>query len=302
MDSFECGVYSVAGIVAMGAMNHSELSARLQQGCYGNTAAEILALANAAAELDQDLGKAAARAKWLDSIGIHPDTWAKLISIACAEPLHEPAMADLLPASFSTLALLSRCNLKELRTAISEGLITPKLTHRALAAWRKQQPQQQQSRGPVLRLMPLAIALDPHASEMDELTIQIAIQSALDGISSKGLLVQLRNWESLEEQVTHQWRLARSKEALDRVNELISPHRLSLSSFAQSSRELKRVCSDLSKGQWDAVYTLKNGFDAVFAPTKQKRYASRMRLEAQVEYGNTFASELAQVLLGDLET
>lgn len=282
----------------MGDMENSDLAARLNQGRYGDTATEILALARAAAELDRDLGRADARAEWCDAIGIHPDTWAKLISIARAEYLHEPEVAGILPANFSTLALLSRCNLKEFRAAISEGLITPKLTHRALSAWRKQQPDQQQSRGPVLRLLPMVIALDPQASEMDDLAIQVAIRAALDDLSSQGQLVELQNWENLDEQVNHQWRLARCKEAQERINALISPRSLSFSDFLQPVSELKRECTELSQEQWSAVYALKNGIDAVFAPTKQKRYASRIRLEAQVEDGNTFASELARVLLG----
>jgi hypothetical protein len=282
-------------------MNHSDLAARLKKGRYGDTAAEILALARSAAELDRDLGRADARTEWFEAIGIHPDTWAKLLGIARAEPLHEPEVADILPASFSTLALLSRCSLKEFRAAISEGLITPKLTHRALAAWRKQQPDKHQSRQPVLRLMPVVIALDPQASEMDELAIQVAIQSALDGLGSQGQLVQIRNWENLDEQVTHQWRLERCKEAVERVNELIRPHSLGFSAYMQPLGELKHDCSELSKEQWGAVYALKNGVDAVFAPTKQKRYASRIRLEAQAEDGNTFASELARALLGRSE-
>lgn len=283
-------------------MNHSGLATRLKQGRYGDTAAEILALARDAAEMDRDLGRADARSEWFKAVGIHPDTWAKLLGIARAEPLHDPEVADILPASFSTLALLSRCNLKEFRAAISEGLITPQLTHRALAAWRKQQHDQQQSRQPVLRLMPVLIALDPQASEMDELAIRVAIQSALNGLSSQGQLIELQNWENLDEQVTHQWRLARCKEAVEQVNELIRPHSLAFSAFMQPLGELKHDCSELSKEQWGAVYALKNGVDAVFAPTKQKRYASRIRLEAQAEDGNAFASELARVLLGRPET
>lgn len=82
----------------------------------------------------------------------------------------------------------------------------------------------------------------------------------------------------------------------------ISPRSLSFSDFLQHVSELKRECTELSQEQWGAVYALKNGVDAVFAPTKQKRYASQIRLEAQAEDGNAFASELARVLLGRPES
>lgn len=283
----------------MAGMETADLIERLQQGAYGNSPAEIVALAKAAAAINDGFSDRLMRDTWLTCAQIPGDTWTKLIGIARAEPLHEPEILKLLPASFSTMALLTRCSEQEFEKALSEGVIHPRLSHRALAAWRKEQEEKEPSRKPVLRLLPIAIALDPEADAMDELAIQIAIQEAINGLAAKAELIQLENWENVDEQASHQWRRARLQEALEDVNAAISPQVLTMADLCNPLGQLKDDCAALDEMQWLAVYTLKNAHDAFYAPTKQKRYASRNRIQSIARNGYKFACVLVKELLGD---
>jgi hypothetical protein len=290
----------VSGNAIMEGMETADLIERLQQGAYGDTPAEIIALAKDAAAINDGFSDRLVRDSWLTYAQIPGDAWAKLISIARAEPLHEPEVLKLLPASFSTIALLSRCSEKEFEKALSEGVIHPKLSHRALAAWRKEQEEKQPSREPVLRLLPIAIALDPEADAMDELAIQTAIQEAINRLAVRGELIQLQNWESIDEQASHQWRRARIKETLEQVNTEISPQVLTMADLCNPLGQLKDDCAALSREKWITVNTLKSAHDALYAPTKQKRYASRIRLQNAADGGDEYARRLVKDLLGDV--
>lgn len=284
----------------MAGMETADLIERLQQGAYGDSPAEIIGLAKAAAAINDGFSDRLMRDTWLSCAQIPGDTWTKLIGIARAEPLHEPEILKLLPASFSTIALLTRCSVVEFEKALSEGVIHPKLSHRALAAWRKELEERQPSREPVLRLLPIAIALDPAADAMDELAIQTAIQEAINGLAAKAELIQLQNWESVDEQASHQWRRARIQEALEDVNGAISPLVLTMADLCNPLAQLKDDCAALNREQWITVYTLKTAHDAFYAPTKQKRYASRIRLQSAADSGDEYARKLVRELLGNV--
>ena len=281
-------------------METADLIERLQQGAYGDTPAEIVALAKAAAAINDRFSDRLMRDTWLSCAQIPGDTWTKLISIARAEPLHKPEILKLLPASFSTIALLTRCSVVEFEKALSEGVIHPKLSHRALATWRKEQEEKQPSREPVLHLLPIAIALDPEADAVDELTIQTAILEAISGLATKAELIHLQNWENIDEQASHQWRRARIKEALEEVNAAISPQVLNMADLCNPLGQLKDDYAALNREQWITVYTLKNAHDAFYAPTKQKRYASRIRLQSAADGGDEYARKLVRELLGNV--
>lgn len=279
-------------------MKPPDLIARLQQGDYGDSATEVIALAKAAATVNNNLYSPDDRADWLDHAGIHPDTWAKLAAIARAEHLHEADVVSMLPPSFSTLSLLSRCSKKEFKTAMDQGLITPKLTHRALSAWRKEQESKQPNREPLLRLLPMVVALDPQTNAMDDLAIMLSIHDAMDKRGINFELIYLDNWEDLDAQAVHQWRRARLMQALEQVNHQISPKILTMADLSIPLGELKEMCAGLNRKQWASVHTLKNAHDAVYAPTKQKRYASRIRIQRDADQGNELAGALTRHLLG----
>jgi hypothetical protein len=274
------------------------LIARLQQGDYGDTATKIIALAKAAAEVHADFRSQESRVQWLSCAGIHPDTWAKLISIAHAKYLNDAEVVRMLPPNFSTLSLLSRCSEAEFKQALAQNLISPKLTHRALSTWRKEQESQQPNRKPVLRLLPVVIALDPQADACDELAIQIAIQAAIDDLTIDGELIQLKGWEDIDEQALHQWRRARLQQALEQVNHQISPQILTMADLSNPIGQLKDMCASLHQEQWIKVYTLKHAHDTIYAPTKQKRYASRIRIQREADGGDELAGALTRTLLG----
>jgi hypothetical protein len=280
----------------MARMNHSDLLARLKQGRYGDSTTEIFQICKAAAALNESL-TVIERKAWLEQQGLHPDTWAKVISVGRAEPLHDPEIAALLPASFSTLALLSRCTRKEFDDARKEGLITPELTHRALAAWRKQREDQQLKRAPALRLVPLVVALEPDADSMDELAIQIALQEAISSLSVQGELIHLKGWDNPEEQAIQQWQQARLEDARAEVNRLIAPHSITADDLSKSLRELKMHCATFGRGAWGVVYPLKNAYGALYDPAKQQRYACRNRLQVMARR-DPFARKLYEQLIG----
>jgi hypothetical protein len=282
-------------------MNQHDLLARLKQGRYGDSATEIFQLCKAAVALNDSLPFTERKA-WLEQQGLHPDTWAKVLSVGRAEPLHDPEIAALLPASFSTLALLSRCSQKDFDDARSESLITPELTHRALAAWRKQREDQQLKRAPAVRLMPLVIALDPDADAMDELAIQTALQDAINSLSIKGELIHLNDWDDPQDQALQQWQQARLEDARAEVNRLIAPHSITAELLNRALGEIKDHCATLDHDGWIAVYTLKNAHTSLYGPTKQKRYAARSKLQSAADRGNELARELVRVLLGRSES
>ncbi len=277
-------------------MNQPELLARLKQGRYGDTTSEIVQLCKAAADLVESLLLGESKA-WLQEQGLHPDTWAKVLSVGRAEPLHDPEIVAMLPPSFSTLALLSRFSRRDFDDARKEGLITPELTHRALAAWRKQREDQQLKRAPALRLVPLVIALDPDADAMDELAIQTALQDAISSLSVQGELIQLKGWDNPEEQAIQQWQQARLEEAMAEVNRRIAPHSITADDLSKSLRELKMKCAEFGRGAWGVVYPLKNAYGALYDPAKQQRYACRNRLQVMAQT-DAFARKLYEQLIG----
>jgi len=289
----------VSGNAVLSGMETTDLIERLHQGAYGETPAQIIGLANSAAAINDVLSDRTTREKWLSDAQISSDTWNKLISIARAEHLHQPESVKRLPTSFSTIALLTRYSEREFNKALREGVIHPKQSYRALATWRKEQEEKQPSRKPVLRLLPIAIALDPETDAMDDLAIQTAIQEAVDGLAAKAELIQLQSWENIEDQARDQWRRARIDEALKEVNGLIKPEVLTMADLCNPLGQIQDDFAGLSSEQWISVYVLKNAHDGFYAPTKQRRYASRNRIQSIANTGDIFASKLVRELLGD---
>jgi hypothetical protein len=280
-------------------MECTDLIARLKAGSYGSSASEILALAEAAAEIDQQRQETGTRGEWLQSVGVHPDTWAKVVALGKAEALHSPDLLSYLPASFSTLALLARCSSDEITDASKEGLITPKLTYRKLAAWRKAREEQQGSTSFLYRLLPVAIAVSPDATEMEILSITVAIQETLDANAAKSQMIHLDNWEQIDEQATCQWQEARLEEARIEVNDLISPHHISASELTEMTlSSLKQLKTGIGKAEWEAVSALKQAESAIYGHSKQQRYTSRMRLQEMAGKGNPTAIQLVKNVLG----
>lgn len=282
-------------------MKNPDLIARLQQGLYGDSAGKILATCKAAAAVNESFSSSDSRAQWLQLVGIHPDTWAKLVGVARAEPLYDSALSALLPASFSTLALLSRCSRLDFDSAIKEGLISPKLSYRTLAAWRKQREAQQPSRAPVLQLLPVVIAVSVDINAIDEVGMLTALRQAVDDQPLKAELIHLNGWENLQEQAVSQWQQCRLEEAREEVNRLIAPHSVTAEELERPLGELKDLCIDLDKDEWIAVYVLKNAHIALYGPAKQQRYAARTRLQSIADNGNRQADELIQALLGPVK-
>lgn len=280
-------------------MDTTELIARLQVGRYGDTAAEILDLAKAAAEIDLQRQEAGQRAQWLKSIGIHPDTWAKVVALGQADTLHNPEVFGRLPANFSTLALLARCNTQELQEALREGLISHRLTYRALAAWRKARCEEDTSKAPLFQLVPIAIAMGQDACAMDELAINTAIHEALAALKIKTQIIHLKGWERIEEQTTEQWRSARLEEARVEVNNIIYPHRISKEELSSLTiAHLKAAKSGLSQSDWEAISALKHAEVALNGLSKQQRYASKTRLQEMEAKGSGLARKLLREVLG----
>lgn len=281
-------------MVAMETPNFIE---RIQQARYGDSVAEILELAKAAAKSHQTLREPEFRAQWLRSAGIHPDTWSKVATLGQAEPLHQPELVSKLPANFSTLALLARFSEQELQDALAEGLVTPKLSYRALAAWRKARDEKQVERAPLLQLLPIAVAVAPDAHAVDEIAIRTAIEEALSTLSVKGQLIELQGWDRLHEQATQQWQRQRLEEARLDLNQRIAPRSVSPELLRLPLGELKDAMADLEPDQWIEVYALKNAEIALDGETKQQRYASRTRLQSMAE-GHAFSAALLRDVVG----
>lgn len=279
-------------------MEIRDLLSRVQEGRYGDAPAEILALAREAAHLQSQRSSDEVLANSLSTAGIHRLTWSKLVGIGRAQHLYDSEVLELLPASFSTLAVLSRCTRDEFNEALRQGLISPALTHRALSAWRKEQGAIQPTRGSFLRLMPLVVALDPQAGPMEEQVIEVAIQEALNNLSVHGELIFLRNWENPNEQAIEQWRQARLEQARQELNRLITPYELSAADLREPLGTLKSELSGLDRKQWKAIGALRTAYACFHAPTNQKRYAARNRLQRAADKGNELAAQLTRVLLG----
>lgn len=279
-------------------METSDLIARLQQGRYGETPTEILALAKSAAEIDKQRYPGL-RSQWLQGLNIHPDTWAKVVGLGQAEALHSPEMVGRLPANFSTLALLARCSGEELQEALGIGLITPSLTYRALAAWRKARGEGKTMKAPLFRLVPIAIAMGKDTCAMDELAVNTAIYEALAALKIKTQMIHLNGWEHIEEQTTEQWQAARLEESRQQVNKIINPHYISkeeLSSLPLAT--LKAAKSGVTKSNLDIISALKYAELALNGTSKQQRYSSKARLLEMAAKGSEFARDLMKNVLG----
>ncbi len=223
------------------------------------------------------------RKAWLKQNALSADTWEKVVKIAqAAEDLRDPGLLSHLPANFSTLALLSRCSRDDVAEARRQGLITPDLSHRALTAWRKQREKKQLNRAPAFHLLPVLVALNADADPIDQLSIEIALQGALETLSGQGVLIHLKSWENLQEQALRQWQDVHLEVARAKVNRLIEPALLTLTADdlkAMSLTEIKTYCLDLTPEQWGSVYVLKIAYNCVYAPDKQTRYVARNRLQ-----------------------
>lgn len=240
------------------------------------------------------------RKAWLQQNALSADTWEKVVKIAQAEDLRDPGLLSHLPANFSTLALLSRCSRDDVAEARRQGLITPDLSHRALTAWRKQREEQQLNRAPAFHLLPVLVALDADADPIDQLSIEMALQEALDTLSGQGVLIRLDSWENLQEQALRQWQDFHLEAAREKVNRLIEPALLTLTADdlkAMSLSEIKTYCLDLTPEQWGSVYVLKIAYNCVYAPEKQTRYVARNRLQEMTKT-HPLAQDLAPQILG----
>lgn len=278
-------------------MDRQRLIAKLRSGHYGDSVPEIIDVAKAVERIDAELATSGRRTEWLEANGLHPDKWARLLLIARAKHLHEPTVATVLPSSFSTLALLSRCSDEEFREAFSQGLINPTLTHDALADWRRnKQVGSQANREPVVRLIPVVIGIAPEMEDIEELNAIVRLQEFLEKLENKTTLIHLASWDNVNEQAADKWQKARLEEARKEVEGLIKP--AALPSLNQPIAKLKRECASLSEEQWSAVYTLKNAYDSVLGSNKHKRYASRTRLQTTAASGNELARRLAREILG----
>ena len=239
------------------------------------------------------------RKAWLQQNSLSADTWEKVVKIAQAEDLRDPGLLSHLPANFSTLALLSRCSRDDLAEARRQGLITPDLSHRALTAWRKQREEQQL---PAFRLLPVLVALDADADPIDQLSIEMALQGALDTLSGQGVLIRLDSWENLQEQALRQWQDVHLEAAREQVNRLIEPALLTLTAddlTTMSLSEIKTYCLDLTPEQWGSVYSLKIAYNCVYSPDKQTRYVARNRLREMTKT-HPLAQDLAPQILGKI--
>lgn len=240
------------------------------------------------------------RKAWLKQNALSADTWEKVVKIAQAEDLRDPGLLSHLPANFSTLALLSRCSRDDVAEARRQGLITPDLSHRALTAWRKQREEQQLNRTPAFRLLPVLVALEADADPIDELSLQVALQSALETLAAQGVLIHLKSWENLQEQALRQWQDLHLEAARAKVNRLIEPALLTLTADdlkTMSLSEIKTYCLALTPEQWGSVYVLKIAFNCVYAPEKQTRYVARNRLQGMTKT-HPLAQDLAPQVLG----
>lgn len=240
------------------------------------------------------------RKAWLKQQALSPDTWDKVVRIARAEALHDPGLRSHLPANFSTLALLTRCSRNDLEDARSQGLITPELSHRALTAWRKEREEQQLNRTPAFRLLPVLVALEADADPIDDLSLQMALQSALETLAAQGVLIHLKSWENLPEQALRQWQDVHLEAARQKVNRLIGADLLTLTAAdlkTMSLGEIKTHCLDLPPEQWAWVYVLKLAFNCVYGRDKQTRYVARNRLQGMAQT-HPLAQELAPQVLG----
>jgi hypothetical protein len=278
-------------------MDSTELVARLQQSRYGESTAEILRTCKAAEALNETFPTARARAQWLKDYGIHRDTWGKLLAIARAETLQDPDIATLLPASFSTLAVLSRLNRQEFEEARRQGLITPRLGQRRLELWRRER-EQQRSPAPKISLLPVVIAVKPDLDANEEFGIRTALTECLETKKFDAELLDINSLEALEEEALRQWQRMRLYDATEELNQCIAPTAIRLSDLEKPMSELKDICSALTSEQWDRVYALKNAHGALFSSYSQQRYASRNRWQ-KAAATDPYARELYEKLIGN---
>ncbi|QVL52272.1 MAG: hypothetical protein KFB97_12620 [Cyanobium sp. M30B3] len=280
-------------------METSDLIARLQQGRYGETPSEILALAKSAAEIDKQRQDPGLRSQWIQGLDIHPDTWSKVVGLGQAEALYSPEMVGRLPANFSTLALLARCSGEELQEALANGLINPRLTYRALAAWRRARSEEETKKAPLFHLVPIAIAMGQDTCAMDELAINTAIHEALAALNIKTQIIHLNGWEHIEEQTTEQWQAARLEEARQQVNKIINPHHISKEELSNLPlTTLKAAKSGATKSSLDVISALKYAELALNGISKQQRYSNKARLLEMAAKGSEFAKDLMKNVLG----
>lgn len=274
-------------------MDQHDLITRLQGGRYGSTVPEIIDFAKAAECTDAALAGADQRAAWLETAGLHPDKWARLLLIARAKHLHQQELAKILPTSFSTLALLSRCSEAEFKEAFSQGLINPTLTHDALADWRRSRKgTSKPEKESVIKLLPLVIAVRPDFHAIEETNVIMKLQEFIADLKIDGEVICLANWSNMNEQAIEQWQQARLEDARNEVVNLIKPRELP--NLDQPMAKLKRDCTAFSDKQWKAIYAFKNAYDSVFGHDKQKRYSSRVRLQAAADKGSEFAKRMIQ--------
>ncbi len=156
------------------------------------------------------------------------------------------------------------------------------------------------NRAPAFHLLPVLVALDADADPIDQLSIEMALQGALDTLSGQGVLIRLDSWENLQEQALRQWQDVHLEAARAKVNRLIEPALLTLTADdlkTMSLSEIKTYCLDLTPEQWGSVYSLKIAYNCVYAPDKQTRYVARNRLREMTKT-HPLAQDLAPQILG----
>ncbi len=277
-------------------MEEKELVERLKESRYGGTPTEILEFSTAAAGLHASMNSVKKK-EWLKQNGLHADTWAKVVAVGTATKLHDPKLITRLPGSLSTLSLLARLTEIELERAENEGLITPDLSYRQLATWRKANSDVQSSSNPLSKLVPILVAIDQSGSGMEELIILGAIQEALDKISVRGQLISLNNWDRIEAQVEKQWQRGVIEDGISEVNNLMGEHLLTIEDLSKTTRSLQ-AGKLYDEDDIKHIYALKMAYNCVYLESKQGRYQSRKRLVRLAKNGNPTAIKLTHNLLG----
>lgn len=278
-------------------MEPSELVERLKGSRYGRTPTEILTFAKTASELHGSLGPGE-RKEWLNQNGIHPDTWAKVMAVATATKIHDPKLIPRLPASLSTLSLLARLTEEVLNRAHTEGLITPNLSYRQLATWRKANVEVESPSSPITKLLPVVVALDPDTSGMDEVIILQAIQDALVKSKIRCQMITVNNWDRVEAQAESQWQRGVIEEGIKEINGLMSERQITFEELSQPLGSLHVKLFSEEDEDFRFVYALKMAYDCVFSESKQRRYQCRKMLINLAQKDNPVACKLARGLMG----
>jgi hypothetical protein len=232
--------------------------------------------------------------QWLSEEDIHIDTWNKIMAVAMTPELYEPEIQEKLPANLSTMSLLAKLTKEQLDQAVQEGIVTPELSYRALAAWKKPRQKAKDHKVKVLRLIPDAIAIAPWASNEQIAEVKEALQQALSKLSIEARLISIPEIEKLEEKAEMHWQ----EQEFKVIFKQFAPPWLAMEMLEQPLRELSDKEKCKTHDEMITVGLLKHTHQALKGKNKQARYKSREIIMGFASSQNVIALAIARRVFG----